>query len=319
MASADLPTPFDVDHLRRRAKEFRRAVLAGDRLARERARKAHPRFGTARLTDADIGAFTLRDAQLCLARELGFDGWQAVLAHVQGTPSDRPWRRWPDQPDLALSQRAIDVARAAGRVAVGRDEALGALVRPPADGPAATVLGEMGLTWDAWLAVHGRPAAEGRTDLRFNPGWHGLVGFASGIALAAGATDVGDEHVLLALAYQRTSRHPYNPLDRHGIDAEAVVVALARRGIAASDLRPPARAADERGPGPRVYFPTEEFRAVVDAIDRRHPGGSGYWGFNVDLDGRHYVVGEADLGLEAIVRRAVADPDTVTVTPPGGG
>jgi hypothetical protein len=68
-----------------------------------------------------------------------------------------------------------------------------------------------------------------------------------------------------------------------------------------------------------VYFPTEDFRAVVDAIDRRHPSGSGYWGFNVDLDGRHYVVGEADLGLEAIVRRAVADPGTVTVTPPDGG
>ena len=42
---ADLPDPFDVDLLRRHAKDLRRAALAGDGLARERVRKAHPRFG----------------------------------------------------------------------------------------------------------------------------------------------------------------------------------------------------------------------------------------------------------------------------------
>lgn len=315
MSRADLPSPFDVDQTRRRAKEFREAVLAGDRLARERARKAHPRFGTARLTDADVSSFNLRDAQLCLARELGFDGWQALLAHAQGTPSDRPWRRWPDRIDGPFMDRALDVADAAGLSHVGPDQALGALVKPPADGPAATVLRGMGLTWDRWLGLHARPAAAGRpTGQTFNPGWNGLIGFSSGIVLASGGSELGDEHVLLALAYMGNGRTP-DTLQRHGIDADAVVVALAQRGIAVSELRPPASAPDERAPGPRVYFPAEDFKAVVDAIDQHHPLGTGHWGFNVEPDGRRYIVGEADLGLEAIVRSAVADPATVTVGP----
>jgi hypothetical protein len=67
-----------------------------------------------------------------------------------------------------------------------------------------------------------------------------------------------------------------------------------------------------------VYFPKSDSRAVFDAVSRRHPIGSGYWGWNVDPEDRSrlYIDGEADLDLEAIVRTAVSDPSTVTVGPP---
>lgn len=111
----DLPVPFDLAQLRRQAKELRSLALAGDRIARERIRRAHPRFGRTRLTDAELASFTLRDAQLCIARELGFDGWHGVLAHAQGDADvERPWRRWPDDPAGGIFDRAARVSRRGG-------------------------------------------------------------------------------------------------------------------------------------------------------------------------------------------------------------
>jgi hypothetical protein len=315
---ADLPDPFDVDLLRRRAKDLRRAALAGDGLARERVRKAHPRFGRARLTDGDLAAFTLRDAQLCVAREMGFDGWTAVLAHAQGQPAGRPWQRWPDRADMGLFLRAVEVAQEVGTSTLGPECAIAALVRPPAEGPAATVLAGLGLTWPRWLH-HYRPLfaqrpASPRDGICTNPAWHGLMGVAEGIALASGARLPADEHVLLALAYHRTSEHP-SPLEDAGVAPDAVVSALAALGIAVSDLRPPAASAVMRPPGPRVYFDPDDADAIIDALGEAYPLGSGSWGFNYDDDRRPYVEGEAELDVEGVARRAVADPATVTAVP----
>lgn len=312
---ADLPEPFVVDLLRRRAKELRRAAVAGDGPARERVRKAHPRFGRARLTDDDLAAFTLRDAQLCVARELGFDGWTAVLAHAQGQPAGRPWQRWPDRADMWLLPRAVEVADEVGTSTLGPECALGALVRPPADGPAASVLSGLGLTWARWLG-HYRPLlaerpGPPRAGVGTNPAWHGLMGVAEGIALASGAPRPADEHVLLALAYHRSSAHP-SSLEDSGVAPDAVVSELAARGIAVSDLRPPAPSAVIRPLGPRVYFAPADGDAIVHALGEAYPPGSGMWGFNYDDDGRPYVEGEADLDLEGVARGAVADPATVT-------
>lgn len=314
--TADLPSPFDAGQLRRRAKELRGAALAGDRVARERIRQVHPRFGRDRLGDEDLVGFTLRDAQLCLARELGFDGWTAVLAHAASEAGvDRPWRRWPDHPSGNLMDRALEVSHASGHGHVGDEHALGALLFGSTPSTAREVLAELRVTWEVWLEHYRATSpADDNNGRRFNAGWYGFAGFAEGIALADGAARVSDEHALLALAYHRGSRHP-SCLERVGMDPDVLVHALARRGIAISDLRPPA-IAPRTGPfGPRVYFPEEEWSSVTRALAERYPPGAGFWGWNTDGQGRFWVDGEADLGLEEVVRSAVQDEAAVTVEP----
>ncbi len=309
-----LPDPFDVEQLRRQAKELRAAAMAGDRLARERIRQSHPRFGRRRLADADLAGFTLRDAQLCIARELGFDGWRDVLAHAQGASDvSRIWRRWPNTPSYDLFSRAARVSRDANHGHIGPEHALGALLRVETPTVAAEVLSELGITWEVWINRQRRPAVEeeGQTA---SPAWYGLVGCAEGLALADGADAVKDEHVLLALTYNRSSQFA-DSLDDFGVDPDGVVVALGRRGVAVSDLRPPV-AAPELGPfGPRVYFPAEEYSTVTRALTERFPPGTGHWGWNTDGAGRYWIDGEADLNLEDVVRSVVQDPDAVEVQP----
>lgn len=308
----DLPSPFNVAQLRRQAKELRALAFAGDRVARERIRQAHPRFGRSRLSDTDLAAFTLRDAQLCLARELGFEGWPDVLAHAHNAGhAERPWRRWPDFAGLGIYKRAELVSREAGHRHVGPEHALGALLRPETNSVAAEVLRELGITWERWHS-HNRVEGLEERGRQFNPAWYGLVGFAEGLALTDGADRVADEHVLLALAYRRTSRHPDCLLEL-GADPDEVVLALARRGIAVSDLRPPASAPDPVPQGPRVFFPEDEFSPVTRALAERFPPGAGYWGWNTDGDGRFWIDGDADLNLDEVVRSVVGDPESVHV------
>ena len=309
-----LPVPFDVAQLRRQAKELRALALSGDRIARERIRRTHPRFGRTRLTDAELAGFTLRDAQLCVARELGFDGWRGVVAHAHGDADvERPWRRWPDEPTLGVARRAERVSREAGHRHIGPEHALGALVRVEKPTVAAAVLHEFGITWELWISRRRVDGVEER-GRQFNPAWYRLVGMAEGISLADGADHATDEHVLLALAYRRTSRHP-DCLLEFGADPDGIVLALARQGIAVSEVRPPA-AAEERAPlGPRVYVPEEDFSMVRRALAERFPPGNGDWGWNTDGKGRFWVDGEAELQLEEVVRDLVGDPSTVEVQP----
>jgi hypothetical protein len=152
--AASLSSPFDVDQLRTQARALRRSALAGARLARERIRKAHPRFDRQRLDDEALRAFTVRDAQLCIARELGFDGWRDVLAHAHGEAVDRRWRRWPDRPGGQLLRRAVDAASDIGARHVGPEMALGALLRPPQPTDALVVLNTLGATWEQWEQRH---------------------------------------------------------------------------------------------------------------------------------------------------------------------
>ena len=195
---SNLPIPFDVAQIRRQAKDLRALALGGDRIARERIRRTHPRFGRGRIADADLVGFTLRDAQLCLARELGFDGWREVLSYAQGNVDvDRPWRRWPDELTHGISRRAERVSREAGHRHIGPEHALGALLRVDEKTLASEVLDEFGINWELWIARRKIEGVEER-GRRFNPAWYRLLGMAEGIALADGADRMADEHLLLA-------------------------------------------------------------------------------------------------------------------------
>jgi hypothetical protein len=83
-----LPTHPDLGQLRTRAKELRRAVSRRVPDAVARVAASHP--GT-----VEPERFTLRDAQLTIARESGFDAWHD-LVHEVGTRrvEERDLHRW---------------------------------------------------------------------------------------------------------------------------------------------------------------------------------------------------------------------------------
>jgi hypothetical protein len=72
--SDSLPERPDLGQLRRRAKELRDAAQRGDAAALERFARHHP--------SARQGAVGLADAQLVIARELGFASWPRLKAAI---------------------------------------------------------------------------------------------------------------------------------------------------------------------------------------------------------------------------------------------
>ncbi len=71
---------LDLEQQRKRAKDLRRAFLAGDADAVRRFRQHHPRF----LNDDDTvsRAVKLSDSQLVIAREIGLPSWPKLKAHI---------------------------------------------------------------------------------------------------------------------------------------------------------------------------------------------------------------------------------------------
>lgn len=80
--SHSLPPDANLHQLRNQAKDLRRACRKGDANALNRVGQIHPSF--LGLTDAEIAAAEIRlaDAQLVIARELGFDSWPKLKKHV---------------------------------------------------------------------------------------------------------------------------------------------------------------------------------------------------------------------------------------------
>lgn len=74
MSITPLPAKASLSQLRARAKDLRKAVIKGRPDAIERARTHHPAYNEA--------TFTLRDAQLTIAREYGLASWQELMEKV---------------------------------------------------------------------------------------------------------------------------------------------------------------------------------------------------------------------------------------------
>jgi len=88
-----LPANPNITHLKRQAKDLKRAVAALDPSALERVQRSHPSPSAA--TVEDPGAFTLRDAQVVIAREYGFEGWHQLSTHVgEQMVDERDLHRW---------------------------------------------------------------------------------------------------------------------------------------------------------------------------------------------------------------------------------
>ena len=100
------PSPFRVnlEQQRKRAKEFLASLCAGDAAAEARFRSYHPR-SSAWNKEVPQEVLTLGDAQLVLAREIGFPSWPRLKDHV--TVLDRIGRTSP----RAVQRPTQDVAR----------------------------------------------------------------------------------------------------------------------------------------------------------------------------------------------------------------
>ncbi len=86
MSVTTLPSNADLTQLRAQAKELRRAFAGGNPAAEARVRAVVPDCGF---------EITLRDAQLVIAREHGFDGWRELSAAVVTQQSGgRDLDRW---------------------------------------------------------------------------------------------------------------------------------------------------------------------------------------------------------------------------------
>jgi hypothetical protein len=93
-APEPLPDKVDLGQLRRQAKELRRAVLSGSPEALGVVRAFHP-LGDAAAHPDRQGNFTLRDAQVTLARKHGHPGWNDLVQAVgSARVEERGMHRW---------------------------------------------------------------------------------------------------------------------------------------------------------------------------------------------------------------------------------
>ena len=76
MSATPLPAKASLSQLRARAKELRKAVGKGRPDAIEQVRRHHPSY------DGNAAGFTLRDAQLTIAREYGLASWPELMQKV---------------------------------------------------------------------------------------------------------------------------------------------------------------------------------------------------------------------------------------------
>ncbi|MEU0095412.1 hypothetical protein [Kribbella sp. NPDC006257] len=77
MTTTPLPAKPSLSQLRARAKDLRKAVTKARPDAVERVRAHHPAYA-----EGPLDAFTLRDAQLTIAREYGLPGWSELMEKV---------------------------------------------------------------------------------------------------------------------------------------------------------------------------------------------------------------------------------------------
>lgn len=72
----ELPAQPNISHLRRQARDLQRTAISGDPDTIARIRESHP------TPPSSFAAFALRDAQLTLAREYGYDSWHDLSTAV---------------------------------------------------------------------------------------------------------------------------------------------------------------------------------------------------------------------------------------------
>jgi hypothetical protein len=304
-----LPDRPDQHQLRIQAKELKRALEAGEQEALARVLASHPKFAGRPAERMEGWHFTLRDAQVTLAHELGFDSWKALLTEVGGAP------RWDSTVSSAIIRRAFDEAQDLRHGYCTDLHFLLAILKPPAPTASSEVLVELGLSYGTVrdrIVKWDRPRRK-RAGTSSTPTYQLILGWAQGIAIGMGVSRFNDEHVLLAIVYGDHGGE--SRLVGFDIDPDEVVAGLRARGIQTPQLQPPA-ASTPTGPwGPWAYFPQEEWSDVTQELAKDYPPGTAHWCTNRSKwkQGHWYVHGEDQIPMETIVRRAVKDKKSVEV------
>jgi hypothetical protein len=274
---ASLPDRPDLRQLRIQAKQLKRALADGDETSRNRILASHPKFAGREPERMEGWIFTLRDAQVVLAREHGFESWGALLQSVEGATV----QRWSISPYEGILGRAFKEAQKLHHSFTTGEHLILALLNPPRPTPASEVLQELGLTYE--VAAERAKLLGGSTESEgggtsSTPVYQLISGFAQGAAVGLGAGELTDEHVLLAIVYgDPTGDQRFTGFE---VDADEVVAGLKSRGVPVPKLAPPV-ATTPHGPfGPMVYFPEDDFRAITQEIIKRYPPGTSLWGTN---------------------------------------
>jgi hypothetical protein len=303
-----LPDRPDLHQLRIQAKELKRAMQQGEQRALDRVLAFHPKFAGRPAERLEGWRFTLRDAQVTIACELGFDSWKGLLAKLEGAP------RWDSSASFDISKRAFAEAQNLRHGYCTDWHFLLALLKPPASTVSAEVLANLGLSYERArerMENWDRRRRSRRTSS--TQAYQLMLGWAQGIAIGMGVSRFSDEHVLLALVYGDLGGE--SMLVSFDIDPDEVVSGLRARGIQTPQLQPPA-APTPLGPfGPWVYFPKVEWSAVTQELAKYQPPGTAHWGTNASKwkQGHWYVHGEDHIPMEEIVRGAVKDKKSVEV------
>lgn len=289
-----LPDRPDLDQLRTQAKELKRALAAGDPGALERVVTSHPKYAGRPAERAEGQTFTLRDAQVTIARELGYKSWKALLEEIDGTGP----RRWNPLSDLQFITRADAEATKMSHGYLGVDHLMLALLHPPQPGLASEVLGALGVTYELVLEGVKKTSRRSRKQGRsVNPALQQLLGRSQGIAIGMGATELSDEYVLLAMLYGEHDRISFF------VDPDDVLAALHSRGFAIPAVWPSVPATPPGPWGPYVYVNWESLSIVTRELAKRFPPRTVLWGINKSKwkRGHWYVHGEDEIPMEEIV------------------
>ena len=207
---------------------------------------------------------------------------------------------------IGLFARAALQARRLGETSCSEAHALLALLDPPADTVARTVLNELELdtgdverAWSAWRGDDPPPDDE---LVRSTPALHGLFGIAAGLALAQGATEATDEHLLLALCFSEAAAL----LRACDLDPDEVLTALARHGVPVPPLLPPADDPPPPGPWHHYVMAPAVAGALIEAMVRQYGVGA-EWGVNTEGAGTDHecvvISATARLDLPALIDR----------------
>ena len=90
MPARTLPPSPSLAQLKKQAKTLLKAHRAGSAEAVSRLRASLARLAADSDAEIENTRFALHDARFAIAREYGFDHWQALEAHVSGTSDETP-------------------------------------------------------------------------------------------------------------------------------------------------------------------------------------------------------------------------------------
>jgi hypothetical protein len=240
--SRELPPRPHLGQYRKQAKDLLKVARAGDADAIARLRKHLPQTA--------VPPHTLGDAQLVIAREHGFASWARFKRHVeaQTPPGEPPAHAAPDGPSLsraapsgplprpnAATLRALTLAaeeaRRLGQRYVGTEHLLLGLLGSP-ESAAMRLLRELvedpqRIRVAVDHLLHPNPSSTTTADpdapfqAPLTPRSHRVMGIAASSALHLDRSEVGTEHLLLALALEDAGIAA-NVLQSYGVTADQI-------------------------------------------------------------------------------------------------